>query len=148
MEKWTDIGYLKSTMNQFSIVKIYNNFSCYIRIQILFKFPKTTNQETLEYIQGHKTKVQNFHNRRLFFWLADPQLLSDSQKGSIIPGQGSTHHQFSLSLWTENSSAFRHRPSCGAKYPGCPGVCLGILYIWLWSSYTCHITTTFEAIQV
>ena len=36
---WKDRVDLKSTMNQFSIIEIYNNFSCYIRIQILFKFP-------------------------------------------------------------------------------------------------------------
>ena len=49
---------MKSTMNQFNIIKIYT-FSHNSRIQILFKFPKTINLETLEHIQGHKTRCKN-----------------------------------------------------------------------------------------
>lgn len=38
---------------------------------------------------------------------------------------------------------FRHRPSCWARYPACPGVCLGILclltLIFLHLSYNCYL---------
>ena len=49
---------LKSIVNQFSIRFI--QFSRNSRIQILFKFPQTINQETLEHIQGYRIGCKNF----------------------------------------------------------------------------------------
>ena len=40
-------------------------FSHSSKIQILFKFPYTVNQQTVEHIQGHKTKVQKCHGLKL-----------------------------------------------------------------------------------
>ena len=50
---------MKSTVNQLNITKIYTIFT-QSRIQILFKFPYTMNQETVELTQGHTTRCEHF----------------------------------------------------------------------------------------
>ena len=47
-------------MNQFNIVKIYTIFTQQQGTNSIFMFPKIINQETLEHIQGHKTRCKNF----------------------------------------------------------------------------------------
>ena len=53
---------LKSTMNQFSIIKIYTIFNS--KMQILFKFPLTLNQEALEISRDIKQGAK-FHGLKV-----------------------------------------------------------------------------------
>ena len=46
-------------MNQVNIIKMYTVVT-QLRVQVLLKLPQTINQETLEHIQGYKTKGKTF----------------------------------------------------------------------------------------